>query len=255
VTMRHFRTLLAHELRAAALAGGTWVSAALFLALMGAVHWFAVLDGAEAPQTATPLEATFQLFWIPLLCVLPLLTMRSFAEERRQGTLAALLTTPASPAAVVWAKFTAVWLTWLAFWLAFAAFPALVAQRLATAGDFRLGDPIVLGGGLAFIAVSGLLHVALGILCSCLTRSSALAALLTFVGLLAFTAAGGALEKLPIESWDWLGWLREPAAHLRTFSHMEDFTRGILDARPFVLYASGMLLCLGLAVLTVEGQE
>ena len=98
--MRHFRTLLAHELRAAVLAGGTWVSAALFLALMGAVHWFAVLDGAEAPQTATPLEATFQLFWIPLLCVLPLLTMRSFAEERRQGTLAALLTTPASPAAV-----------------------------------------------------------------------------------------------------------------------------------------------------------
>jgi hypothetical protein len=36
---------------------------------------------------------------------------------------------------------------------------------------------------------------------------------------------------------------------------MEDFTRGIVDARPFVLYASGMLLCLGLAVLTVEGQE
>jgi ABC-2 type transport system ATP-binding protein len=36
--MRHFRTLLAHELRAAVLAGGTWVSAALFLALMGAVH-------------------------------------------------------------------------------------------------------------------------------------------------------------------------------------------------------------------------
>lgn len=255
MTMRHFRTLLAHELRAAALAGNTWVSAALFLALMGAVHWFAVLDSAETPQPGTPLESTFQLFWIPLLCVLPLLTMRSFAEERRQGTLAALLTTPASPAAVVWAKFVSVWLTWLTFWVAFAAFPALVAQRLGTPGDARLGDPVVLGGGLAFIAVSGLLHVALGILCSCLTRSSALAALLTFVGLLAFTAAGGALEKLPIESWEWLGWLREPAAHLRTFSHMEDFTRGILDARPFVLYASGMLLGLGLAVLAVEGQE
>ena len=253
--MRHFRTLLAHELRTAALAGNTWFAAALFLTLMGAVHWFAVLDSAEAPQAGTPLEATFQLFWIPLLCVLPLLTMRSFAEERRSGTLSALLTTPASTAAIVWAKFLSVWLTWLAFWLAFAAFPALVTQRLGTPGDARLGDPLVLGGGLAFIAVSGLLHVALGILCSCLTRSSALAALLTFIGLLAITAAGGALEKLPIESWEWLGWLREPAAHLRTFSHMEDFTRGILDVRPLVLYASGMLLGLGLAVLTVEGQE
>ena len=36
---------------------------------------------------------------------------------------------------------------------------------------------------------------------------------------------------------------------------MADFTRGVLDARPLVLYASGMLLCLGLAVLAVEGQE
>ena len=255
MTMRHFRTLLAHELRTALLAWSTWASAALFLALMGALHWFAVLDASQAPQEGSPLESTFQLFWAPLLCVLPLLTMRSFAEERRQGTLAALLTTPASPAAVVWAKFASVWLTWMGFWLAFTAFPLLVAHRLGGGADARLGDPVVLWGGFAFIAVSGLLHVAFGILCSCLTRSSALAALLTFVGLLAFTAAGGALEKLPIESWEWLGWLREPAAHLRTFSHMADFTRGVLDARPLVLYASGMLLCLGLAVLAVEGQE
>jgi len=222
---------------------------------MGGIHFFALLECSRAPQPWTPVEATFRLFWLPLLCVLPLLTMRSFAEERRSGTLSALLTTPASTAAIVWAKFLAAWLTWAVFWCAFLVFPWIVAARLGTGGDQRLSDPATLFGGLCFVLVSGLLHVALGILCSCLTRSSALAALLTFVGLLAFTAAGGALEKLPIESWDWLGWLREPAAHLRTFSHMEDFTRGIVDARPFVLYASGMLLCLGLAVLTVEGQE
>ena len=49
--------------------------------------------------------------------------------------------------------------------------------------------------------------------------------------------------------------LREPAAHLRTFGHLQDFTDGVLDARPLVLYGTGTLLCLGLAVLTVEGQE
>jgi hypothetical protein len=79
--------------------------------------------------------------------------------------------------------------------------------------------------------------------------------LLAFISLLALTAAGGALETLPIESWEWLGWLREPAAHLRTFGHLQDFTDGVLDARPLVLYGTGTLLCLGLAVLTVEGQE
>jgi len=175
--------------------------------------------------------------------------------DRRSGSLAALLTTPASAAAVVWAKFLSVWTVWVVFWLLFTAFPFLAAQRLDGANARALGEASSLWGGLCFIAVSGLLHVAIGILCSCVTRSAALAALLAFISLLALTAAGGALETLPIESWEWLGWLREPAAHLRTFSHMEDFTRGILDARPFVLYASGMLLGLGLAVLAVEGQE
>ena len=253
--MRHFRTLLAHELRSAALSGNTWAAGGLFLALMGGIHFFALVDASRAPNARTPVEATLWFFWLPLLCVLPLLTMRTFAEERRSGTLAALLTTPASAAAVVWAKFLSVWVVWVTFWLAFTLFPLLAGHRLGGAAAGLLSDPAALWGGLCFIAVSGLLHVAVGILCSCVTRSAALAARLAFISLLAITAAGGALETLPIESWEWLGWLREPAAHLRTFGHLQDFADGILDSRPVILYGTGTLLCLGLAVLAVEGQE
>ena len=253
--MRHFRTLLAHELRSAALSWNTWAAGGLFLALMGGIHFFALVEGSRAPSDRTPVESTLWFFWLPLLCVLPLLTMRTFAEERRSGTLAALLTTPASATAVVWAKFLSTWIVWVVFWLLFTLFPFLTVQRLGTPGDTRLGDPSILWGGLCFIAISGLLHVAIGILCSCVTRSSALAALLAFISLLAMTAAGVAMESLPIESWEWLGWLREPAAHLRTFGHLQDFAAGILDSRPIILYGTGTLLCLGLAVLSVEGQE
>lgn len=253
--MRHFRTLLAHELRTALLSWNTWAAGALFLALMGSIHWFAVLESSRSPQDWTPVEATFRLFWLPLLCVLPLLTMRSFAEERRSGTLAALLTTPASPAAVVWAKFLSVWVVWMVFWLLFTIFPLLVEIQLGSPGDHRLSDPSMLWGGICFVAVSGLMHTSIGILCSCVTRSSALAALLAFISLLALTAAGGAMESLPVESWEWLGWLREPAAHLRTFAHLQDFASGILDSRPIILYVTGTLLCLGLANLAIEGQE
>jgi hypothetical protein len=112
-----------------------------------------------------------------------------------------------------------------------------------------LGDSNVLIGALSFIFISGLLHVAIGILCSCLTRSSTLAALLTFITLLGLTAAGGALESLPIESWTWLGWLREPAAHLRTFGHLQDFASrshrfssiGSLPHRQFIMFRIGGL--------------
>ncbi len=253
--MRHFRTLLAHELRSTLRSGSTWATGALFLALMGGIHLFALMEASRVPSDRTPTESTLWFFWLPLLCVLPLLTMRSFAEERRSGTLAALLTTPASAAAVVWAKFLSAWTVWISFWLLFTLFPLLVQHRLGTPGDTRLSDPSILWGGLGFIAVSGLLHVAIGILCSCITRSAALAALLAFISLLALTVAGGALESLPYESWEWLGWLHDPAAHLRTFSHLQDFSAGILDSRPIILYSTGTLLCLGLAVLAVEGQE
>ena len=253
--MRHFRTLLFHELRAALFSGNTWTVGGLFLTLMGGIYWYALLECSRSPQNWTPVEATFRLFWLPLLCILPLLTMRTFAEERRSGTLAALLTTPASTSAVVWAKFLAVWLVWVLFWIGFVVFPLIVDGQLGKSGDPRLHDASILWGGLCFIIVSGLLHTAIGILCSCLTRSATLAALLAFICLLALTAAGGALESLPIETWDGVSWLREPAAHLRTFAHLQDFAGGIFDSRPVVLYITGTLLCLGLSVLAVEGQE
>ena len=87
--MRHFRTLLAHELRSALLSWNTWAAAGLFLALMGGIHFFALLESSRVAGDRTPNEISLWFFWLPLLCVLPLLTMRSFAEERRSGTLSA----------------------------------------------------------------------------------------------------------------------------------------------------------------------
>lgn len=253
--MRAFRHLLAHELRATWLAWTTWATWALFLALLGTIHWYALLACSQSPQAWTPIEAVFRWFPLPLLCILPLLTMRAFAEERRAGTLGALLTTQAGPASVVAAKFLAIWLTWVAFWASFAALPHLARQVLGASADPRVADGLALGGGIAFVALSGLLHVAVGLLCSARTRSPALAALLAFISLLALTAGGGLVAALPTDGWEWLGWLQGPADHLRSLAHLEDFAAGILDSRPLVLYATGSLLCLGLATLAVEAAD
>jgi hypothetical protein len=86
-------------------------------------------------------------------------------------------------------------------------------------------------------------------------RSPALAAMLTFICLLALTAGGGLLDALPTEGWEWLGWLKGPADHLRSLAHLEDFAAGIIDTRPLALYATGSLLCLGLTTLAVEASD
>lgn len=253
--MRAFRHLLAHELRSTWLAWSTWAIWALFLALLGTIHWFALLACSQSPQPWTPIEAVFGWFPLPLLCILPLLTMRTFAEERRSGTLGALLTTQAGAGSVVAAKFLATWLTWVVLWASFAALPFLAKPVLGASADARLADPLALGGGLVFVALSGLLHVAIGLLCSARTRDPALAAVLTFVCLLALTAGGGLLDAIPREGWEWLGWLKGPADHIRSLAHLEDFAAGIIDSRPLVLYATGSLLCLGLTYLAVEAAD
>ncbi len=253
--MRSFRVLLLHELRSTWLSWTTWATWALFLSLLGTIHWYAILACSRTPMPWTPTEAVFRWFPLPLLCILPLLTMRSLAEERRAGTLGALLTTPASALAVVAAKFTSVWLTWVIFWISFAIFPAVAAHGLGASTDPRILDGVTLGGGIAFIALSGLLHVSIGILCGSRTRSPGLAALMTFVCLLGLTVSGGLLDALPTDGWEWLGWLKEPADHLRTVGHLEDFASGIVDSQPIVLYLTGCALCLGLTVLAIETAD
>lgn len=253
--MRSFRVLFLHELRSTWLSWTTWASWALFLALLGTIHLVAVRACGMSPVPWTPIEAVFRWFPLPLLCILPLLTMRTFAEERQAGTLGALLTTPASAVAVVLAKFACTWLTWVILWASFAVFPWIAAVTLGASADPRLLDPVALGGGLGFIAVSGLMHVAIGLLCSSRTRSPGLAALMTFIVLLTLTVAGGLLDLLPSEGLEWLAWLKQPAEHLRTLGHLEDFASGIVDTRPLVLYATGCALCLGLTVVNVEAAD
>ena len=253
--MRAFRTLLAHELRTTWLGWTTWATWSLFLGMLGVVFWYACLACSRTPMPWTPVEAVFRWFPLPLLCILPLLTMRPLAEERRAGTLGALLSTQAGPAAVVLAKFTATWLTWVAFWASFTLLPLTAQSVLGSSADPRLADPLALLGGLAFVAVSGLLHVALGLLCGSRTRSPALAALLTFICLLGLTVAGGLLGAIPSDGWEAAAWLRGPAEHLRNLAHLEDFAAGVIDSAPLALYGGGALLCLGLTILNVEAPD
>jgi ABC-2 type transport system permease protein len=253
--MRAFRTLLAHELRSAWLGWTTWAAWALFLGLQAVILWYAILACARGPMPWTPVEAVFRWFPLPLLCILPLLTMRTLAEERRSGTLGALLSTQAGPGAVVLAKFASVWLTWMVFWASFALLPPIAAATLGASADPRLADPLAIGGGLAFVAVSGLLHAAIGILCGSRTRSPALAALLTFVCLLGLTVSGGLLASLPADGWESAAWLRDAAVHLRNLAHLDDFAAGVVDTAPLALYLGGAAICLGVACRNVEEPD
>jgi ABC-2 type transport system permease protein len=250
--MRLFRILLAHELRMLLVAPATYIAATLFLLVMGFIFAGILETFAAAPQEGSPAVVFFQLFWLPVFFMVPLLTMKCLAEERRLGTLETLLTTPVTTPQVVLAKFFAAYGLYLALWAATASFFPILAHFAGEAASLDFG-PIV--GGYLFIAVSGAFFVAIGVLASALTRNQAVAGTLAFVLLLALvigTRFAGTLELLKLDS---MATTRSAVEYMQTFTHLDDFTRGVIDTRQMLYHLSGAILCLIFAILGVEAKQ
>lgn len=253
--MRHFWCLLSHELRVMFISPATYVAAFLFLLLMGFIYLLSLDAVSREPSEQLPSELFFQLFWLPVFFMVPLLTMRSLAEERRQGTLETLMTTPASAAEVVFSKFASAYLLYLLLWGLTFGFPLIVRWTVpAAALEVPLFDFASLAGGFLFIAVSGTLYIALGIFASSLTRTQLVAGMLSFSLLFVLIISGRLMTQLPMVEVGWLSWVESSLDYFQTFKHLEDFGRGVIDSRPLVLYLSNTLLLLGITVLVVEAK-
>ncbi len=220
-----------------------WVVLALFLGLQGLVFWMFVqfLGRPDAPPGGV-MEFFFGgtiLYWIALALLATVVPMRLLAEERRAGTIEALLTAPVSDAEVVLGK----WLAALAFTLAAWVPTLLYLVYLRRVGAPLDPGPIAAGYlGTALLCAAAL---AVGLLASALTRNQLVAAAVSFAAFFAALLVG-ALEAE----------VRTPAvaAALHRFSPfrmMEDFGHGIVDSRPIVWLATVTVLALAATVWAV----
>ncbi len=249
--MRRFFTLLRHETRVLFIAPSTYVAAFLFLLIMGFVFQGVVETYSRSPQNSPPVVIFFQLFWLPVFFIVPLLTMKSFAEEKRHGTLETLLTTPVSPSQVVLAKFFAAYLLYAVFWLLTLGFSAILHSQ---ARDPRLWEIGPTAGGYLFILLSGLLFVAIGIFASSLTRNQLVSGILSFTLLFGVIIGSRYLADLTASGLQFLPVSDEWLAYPQVFQHGEDFSRGVFDTRPIAFYLSTAALFLILSVLTIESK-
>jgi len=181
-------------------------------------------------------------FWLYLLFVVPVITMRLLAEERRTGTLEVLLTSPISEGQVVIGKFLAGFVFYLFLWLPTWVYVAILASHAKI--DF---GPV--WTGYLGIALLGLLFLSVGLLTSALVRNQIIAAILAFavlvvvfsVGLVENLASGAALKGA-------LG-------YMNLWSHMDDFAKGIVDSRHVVYDLSLTGLFLFLATKALEASK
>lgn len=249
--MRHYFTILSHEIRALLYNPSTYIAAVLFLLVMGFIFTGILDDYSRTPKETPPAVVFFQLFWIPVFFMVPLLTMKSFAEERRLGTLETLLTTPVSTAEVVIGKFSAAYLFYVVLWGSTLGFHYILQVY---ARDVRYLDSGPLIGGYLFVAVSGLLFVAVGILCSAVTRSQAVAGILSFTLLLGLIGGLSYVSELGALNQDIFSPMRTTLDGLRIPGHVDDFTHGIVDTRQVFFYLTGSILALLFSILGVEAK-
>jgi len=223
-----------------------WVLLTVFLLLQGAIFYSIIAhftSMAEVSADMGPLQAYFgqeSIFLLmSLLLVCPALTMRTFAEERRSGTIESLLTAPVTATGVVLGKYAALLTTYALIW----APTLLYVIILRKTGVVDWG---VVGSSYLGLVGIGAAYLAIGTLMSAMTKSQLVALLLTiFVEFGLFILGVGEYIFDP-------GIFRDICAHVSMMGQMEDFSRGILDLRRVVFDGSVAGLALFLTTRVVD---
>ncbi|MBN12610.1 MAG: hypothetical protein CMI17_06355 [Opitutaceae bacterium] len=250
--MRHFITLLRNEIWKLLISPSTYIAAFLFLLVMGFLFQLILLEYASDPKEENPSITFFRLFFLPVFFMVPLLTMKSVAEERATGTIETLMTTPVTATEVILSKFCAGYLYYSLLWMFTGTFHILFYSFVQ---EDSLFDPYPIVGGYAYVAISGGLFLSLGIFASTLTRSQLIAGIVSFSLVFGFIVVGSFLDEMALPWIDQPRWVEILANHTDVLQHMRDFSSGIIDTRAIVLYASCSLAFLFLSILILEYRE
>jgi ABC-2 type transport system permease protein len=223
-----------------------WVLLGVFLILQGGIFYSIVVHFSTFTDLSVdegPIAAYFGqnsvFLLMTLLLVCPALSMRSFAEERRSGTIEALLTAPVSAPGVVLGKYLAALATYVIMWLPTLLY--VVILRKTGSVDWL----VVLSSYLGILLV-GAQYLAIGTLSSSLTKSQ-------FVALLVTVLLQFGLFVLGIGEYIFdPGVLHDVCSYVSLAGHMEEFSKGIVDSRRLLYDASIAAFCLFLTVRVVD---
>lgn len=200
------------------------------------------------PPGATELVAgpVFGTVAALLLFAVPVLAMRLIAEERRNQTMALLMSAPVSMTEIVLGKFLGL----AAFLTGIVALTALMPLSLAGATRLDYGLLAGLAAGLVLLAAA---FAAISLFVSCLTMHPVAAAIGAFAALLAMVLAGdAAAEGLRARGWTLAASLAQVFSPIKSF---EPFGKGVLDTYALACMLLLIAVFLTLAIRQLDAQR
>jgi ABC-2 type transport system permease protein len=182
------------------------------------------LPSRSLSLTASVLQPLLGNLSTVLLLLLPLLTMRLFAEERRSGAAELLFTYPVSDASVILGKFAAAVTVYVAMLAMTLPYPALLFH-------FGNPEPGPIVSGYLGLFLMGVAFVAMGTFFSSLGDSQMVAAAATFGCGLLFLTVGWITPFVSAG-------LAAVLEQVSIVSHLDGFARGVVDTNDLIFYVS-----------------
>ena len=176
-----------------------------------------------------------------ILFIMPMITMRTYAEEKRSGTIELLLTSPVTDVEIILGKFFG----------ALGLYLAMLSMTLPYMGIlFYYGNPEwrPLVAAYFGLVLMGGAFVSLGLLISSTTNNQIVAGIVSFVVFLLLWIVGWFADSAgptigPITSW------------LSITEHFDDFSKGIIDTKHVLYYLSLITFGLFLTAKSVDTER
>lgn len=243
--MRALTALVKREFFAYFFSPLAYVVLTAFTLINGVLFYLIVraLNQPDTPRTAyMNLFFTNLFYWIFLMIMVSVISMRLVAEERKSGSIETLLTAPVTEATVIVGKFLGGFAFFLFLWSPTILYPVLLS-RFGTV-DF---GPVA--SGYLGIALLGLLFMAAGTLGSTVTKNQIVAAILAF-GLIILLFFPVVFKEFVFSQT-----ARDTLSYISVTDHMDEFARGIIDTRRIVYVLTTSVFLLFLSTKALEANK
>lgn len=215
-----------------------YIFVAIFLLASALLFSYCTLQAGANSSTA----AYFSMLMYAFIIVLPLLTMKLFADEKKMRTEQLLLTSPVSLMGMVMAKF-------LAAYTVFATTYFLSCLNFFVLYQFGTPNTAILIGSSLAILLAGAACIAVGVFISSLTENQLIAALGT-MAIIIFFVLTSALNSYIDSSF-----IRSIINWVSILERFNNFTAGIFDFNAIVYYLSLSFVFLFLTVRVYDKRR
>jgi ABC-2 type transport system permease protein len=242
--MRNVLVIFRRELASYFATPLAYVFIVIFLVMAGVLTFFV---GNFFERGQADLQPFFAFHPWLYLVLIPALSMRLWAEERKSGTIELFLTLPIRMTEAVVGKFLAAW-CFAGIALALT-FPFWITVNLLGRPD----NGVILASYIGSWLMAGAL-LAIGACVSAVTKNQVIAYVVTAALAFVFTVAGSPVVLGLLQGWA-PGWLIGAVTQMSFLDHFSAITRGVLDVRDVAYFASIMIAFLFANTILVDLEK